>query len=226
MRGDPAFSTEGWDPAQTADRLGALIDKMIQKCPDAVIIVASIIPTCRSGAITLTEQFQALVPGIVQTRFAAGHKVAMAGFNAWPTSKLRDCIHPTDDGYDVMGDWWYDFITQIPSSWWSAPQGPDPVRDLERNGGINENIPPLDWGTSPIVDSSNEHIAAAANGALEDGDSVWSSCKRNPHWYSTGKLASGRGVEGEHKFHVDWNTGHEILPATGLDPEYVRCVNR
>jgi len=41
-------SVEGRDPSAAAERLGNLIDKMVQKCPDAVILVAVIINTCRA----------------------------------------------------------------------------------------------------------------------------------------------------------------------------------
>lgn len=47
MSPDISVSTEGRDPAAAAERLGALIDKMLQKCPDATILVAMIISTTR-----------------------------------------------------------------------------------------------------------------------------------------------------------------------------------
>lgn len=144
MSPDISVSTEGRDPAAAAERLGALIDKMLQKCPDATILVAMIIGTTRPTKAPQTAQFRALIPGVVQTRSAAGKRVIAVDFTKFPTKLLRDGIHPTDDGYRAMGDWWYDFMTQIPPSWISVPEGPDPVRDISSNGGPDENIPPLD----------------------------------------------------------------------------------
>jgi len=76
-----------------------------------------------------TKQYQALIPNIIETRAAANKHVLAVDFTKFPTSLLRDCIHPTDLGYRVMGDWWYDFITQIPSGWLAPPIGPDPFRN-------------------------------------------------------------------------------------------------
>lgn len=36
---------------------------------------------------------------------------------------IDDCIHPNSHGYRKMGDWWYDFTTQIPKSWSWAGDG-------------------------------------------------------------------------------------------------------
>jgi ABC-type branched-subunit amino acid transport system substrate-binding protein len=44
------IATEGNDPAAAANRLGALIDKMIAACPDAVILVAKILNVGVCGA--------------------------------------------------------------------------------------------------------------------------------------------------------------------------------
>ncbi|KFY90678.1 hypothetical protein V500_05016 [Pseudogymnoascus sp. VKM F-4518 (FW-2643)] len=166
MSPDSSVSTEGRDPVAAAKRLGALINKMLQKCPDATILVAMIISTTRPAQAPQTAQFQALVPGVVQTREALGKHVIAVDFTKFPTKLLRDGIHPTDGGYRTMGDWWYDFMTQIPRSWISVPEGPGP--------------------------------------------------------YPTGKLASGRGVNGDFKFHSKWESAGQVMPATGLDPKYTR----
>lgn len=218
MSPDSSVSTEGRDPAEAAQRLGALIDKMVSKCPDATILVALIIPTTRVTQIPQTTQYQALISGIVQTRYAAGKHVIAVDFTTFPKGLLRDGIHPTDGGYRIMGDWWYDFMTQIPKSWISEPEGKDPVRDISSNGGPDANIPPLDQGTSPIEVTSPTHILEAAKAAT-----VWKfACKKDVEWHSTGKLASGRGVNGDWKFTSKWESKGQVMPATGLDPKYVR----
>lgn len=217
MNPSSGVSTEGHDPAEAAVRLGTLIDKMFDKCPDATILVAMIISTTRPTQIPQTVQYQALIPGLVQTRYAAGKHIIAVDFTTFDL--LQDGIHPTKPGYRVMGDWWYDFMTQIPKSWISEPVGDDPVRDIGSNGGPDENIPPLDTGTSPIEVTSAAHIVNAAKWAL--GDKL-KFCSKNPDWYSTGKLASGRGVNGDWKFSSKWLSEGQVMPATGLDPQFVR----
>ena len=70
----------------------------------------------------------------MQTCAAAGKHVIAVDFTQYRTSLLRqgsDCVHPTSTGYGIMGDWWYDFITQVPEVWITPPVGPDPVRTVD-----------------------------------------------------------------------------------------------
>lgn len=63
----------------------------------------------------------------------ANNDVIAVDFTKYPTSLLRpgnDYVHPTDLGYHTLGDWWCDFVTQIPSSWLTPPIGPDPLRNV------------------------------------------------------------------------------------------------
>ncbi|KAM4066890.1 GDSL-like lipase/Acylhydrolase family protein [Hirsutella rhossiliensis] len=121
MNPNHTISTEGNDPAQAVDRLGSLVDRMIELCPDAVILVAMIINTCDPAQAPATHEFQSLIPGAVQRRYDAGHRVLAANFTSFPTTELRDCIHPTNPGYSLFGDFWYDFFTQIPRDWIQKP---------------------------------------------------------------------------------------------------------
>lgn len=123
MNPDNIISTEGNDPAQAVERLGKLVDLMMQLCPDAVILVAMIIDTCNPLQAPGTHEFQRLIPGAVQSRFDAGHHVLAANFTSFPVTELRDCIHPTNEGYRLFGDYWYDFVTQIPRDWIQKPIG-------------------------------------------------------------------------------------------------------
>ncbi|KAM3459088.1 hypothetical protein MY3296_000235 [Beauveria thailandica] len=153
MNPNHAVSTEGNDPAQAADRLGKLIDRIVGKCPDATVLVAMIIDTCDPSQEPQTLRFQKLIPGIVQKRRAAGRHVLAVDFTTFVPKHgneiLRDCIHPTNRGYRIMGDYWYDFLTQIPRGWIRAPVGKDPSRPAltairGRNGGT-DNVPRPDY---------------------------------------------------------------------------------
>ncbi|KAI5458718.1 SGNH hydrolase-type esterase domain-containing protein [Mariannaea sp. PMI_226] len=125
----PQYSTEGNDPTEVADRLGDLIDHIIKKCPDAVILVAIIINSCNSHQAPQIPKYRSLIPGVVQKRLDAGHHVLAVDFSMFPRNQLQDCIHPSNKGYKMLGDYWYDYITQIPTSWINDPVGDDPVRD-------------------------------------------------------------------------------------------------
>jgi lysophospholipase L1-like esterase len=128
LNSNNVISTEGNDPAAAAKRLGLLIDKFIDACPDATILVAMIIGTWDPAQAHRTHQFDALVPGVVRQRRDAGKRVLAVDFTSFPNKLLRDGIHPTNEGYNVFGDYWYDFVTQIPVEWIQPPVGDDPDR--------------------------------------------------------------------------------------------------
>ncbi|KAI3544900.1 GDSL-like Lipase/Acylhydrolase [Colletotrichum abscissum] len=141
MNPNPAVSTEGNDPAAAAERLGTLIDQMITACPDATILVAQIVDTCSAEQEAATVAYQKLIPGIVEQRRNASHHVLAVDFAALGTGILRDdCIHPTDEGYRTMGDYWYDFIAQIPKDWVTQPIGDDPDRSKDEAARASKSL--------------------------------------------------------------------------------------
>jgi hypothetical protein len=235
MNPNRAISVEGNDPNGAAERLGALIDQMIKTCPDATILVAMPISTCDQAQQPATAVFQSLVPGVVQQRRAAGNKVIAVDFSPFSMGSLRDCIHPSIQGYREFGSFWYQFIAQIPPEWIEAPIGPDPDRpvhfDFSANGGLDTEVPPPDWGADPIAVSSKDEIKNAANIAGSDGARI---CNAFPHWQGTGKIALGLGRTGDWKYHKNWiQPGpNDLAPSKGtlgkaadglhLDPRYVR----
>lgn len=129
MNPNGAISTEGHDPVAASERLGGLIDKMTAACPDAVVLVAMIIGTCNAEQSPQTKVFQSLVPKVVAPRVQAGKHVLAVDFSTFRLDNLRDCIHPTNQGYWLVGYYWYDFIAQIPQDWIAAPVGKDPKRE-------------------------------------------------------------------------------------------------
>ncbi|KAI8316014.1 Multidomain esterase [Colletotrichum sp. SAR11_59] len=84
---------EGNDPKDAAERLGKLIDQVVEACPSAVVLVAMIINTRDEGQQRNTVPYQGHIPGIVASRQVAG--------------LLRvDGVHPTNEGYRHFGDYW------------------------------------------------------------------------------------------------------------------------
>lgn len=188
MNANSAISTEGNDPAGAAERLGKLVDKVLDACPDAVVLISMIIDTCDPQQSPRTQQYEALVPGVAKQRRDAGKHVLAVDFTTFSKSLLRDCIHPTNEGYHLFGDYWYDFVGQIPKDWINDPVGSDPDRSggINDNGGIDHNIPPPDWGMSPIQTTSKQDVRDAADTAGNGGPR---GCKTTPHWWGTGKIA-------------------------------------
>ena len=179
-----------------------------------------IINTCNGDQFPQTKEFQQLIPGVVKKRFDDGYHVLPVDFTTFETSMLRDCIHPTNDGYKVFGDYWYDFVTQIPSKWIKVPVGSDSDHGdgSDANGGLDTNIPAPDWGTSPIKPKSPQSVSDAANNAAAIG-----SCSSNPHWYPAGQIAKGNvGVNGDWKYQKNWVSAGKVGSGLRSDPRYVR----
>jgi hypothetical protein len=241
-----SIATEGNDPNGVADRLGQLIDRIIISCPGATVLVAIPISTCDHNHQAIMAVFQSLIPSIVQPRRNAGKKVIAVDFSSFSTSLLRDCIHPSEEGYRAMGDLWYQLIMQIPTDWIEQPLGGEPPLpppplppppqtgpgiNMNANGGLDHNVPPPNWGEDPIKDTSKDAISIAAGIAGIGGTR---SCNAFPHWQATGKIALGLGRTGDWRYHKNWvqSPAGELLPgnsivgkaADGLhmDPKYVR----
>lgn len=132
MNSNSHISKEGNDPALVASRLKEMVEKMIYKCPDATILLGMIANTCDSKHYhdqrERTKVYRRHIADVAAGLAAKGSKVLAADFGPFEDFWLSDCVHPTHFGYQVMGDWWFDFIRQIPEGWIGKPVGPDPVR--------------------------------------------------------------------------------------------------
>ncbi|KAK1448624.1 hypothetical protein CMEL01_07939 [Colletotrichum melonis] len=217
------IAKQGNDPSRAASRLGKLIDQIVDACPDAVVLVAMIISTCEEAQQVNTAQYQALIPGIVQSRRAIGKHVLAVDFTTFPTGSLRDCIHPTNQGYRDFGDYWYDFISQIPSDWIRQPVGDDPDRPtlpgIDANGGLDGAIPSPSWGINPIQVSSRSSVRTAA---LLGGSGGERTCKGGPVWRATGMIASGFGKAGGWQYRKNWTEAGKVADGLKLDSKFVR----
>lgn len=225
MNPNPDISKEGNDPKEAAGRLGKLVDKMVTECPDATILVAMIINTCNEDQSPATKEFQKLIPDVAKQRKDDGKHVLAVDFTTFSTNDLRDCIHPTNDGYKIMGDYWYSFVSQIPENWIKNPVGPDPDNDdadSSKNGGIDKDIPAPDWGKSPVQASSKEAVSDAVEFAT-NGEDRSATCKENPEWRGAGKIAlGGIGSNGDWKYKKDWVDEGEVAEGIGRENRYVR----
>jgi lysophospholipase L1-like esterase len=110
------------DPNTASDRLGSLIDELVIAVPDAVILVAQLIPSTTKSTETNIENFNAAVEGIVAVRANAKKKVLLVDMSkAVTTSDLADGLHPNDEGYIKMAATWYNAIQQASLNGWISP---------------------------------------------------------------------------------------------------------
>ncbi|HEY3496657.1 MAG TPA: SGNH/GDSL hydrolase family protein [Polyangiaceae bacterium] len=98
------------NPNGAPDRLGTLIDQIVQELPDTLLVVSNIIPLPMSASAVNT--YNAAVPGIVNARKDAGkHVVLVDQFTGFPTNELGDGVHPNQAGYARMARAWYPAIS-------------------------------------------------------------------------------------------------------------------
>jgi len=95
-------------------RLGALLDRIINDAPNALLVVAKITPTPDDGANSSIQTYNNAITGLVQSRAANGKHIAAvdmyAAFTAhtdYKTALMNDFLHPNDAGYVVMADVWF-----------------------------------------------------------------------------------------------------------------------
>jgi lysophospholipase L1-like esterase len=100
------------DPTGMATRLDALVDKLAQNAPDALIVVAQI-TTARTDN-DIRDAYNAKIPGIVQSHAAKGRHIISVDQNKLPMSGLSpDGVHPNDQGYAYMASVWYAAIKNV-----------------------------------------------------------------------------------------------------------------
>ncbi|KAL8688084.1 MAG: hypothetical protein Q9218_005918 [Villophora microphyllina] len=173
------------EPYATApDRLDSLISKVLSVCPDATVLVAQIIHIRDAAADARVQTFNSRVPGLVAAQVANGHtNIAAVDFSSVTSGDLIDGLHPTNSGYEKMGDIWFSAIQNAASKGWiKAPVGPDPS-GTGTGTGHQECLSGLFWYPA-------QNGAQIASGVGHGGDA-----KFVPNWVppSPSQVASGIG---------------------------------
>jgi lysophospholipase L1-like esterase len=87
------------------NNLSGLLDSIIATVPDALIVVAQIIPLPGNTAV---DTYNAGIPDLVDGLAAAGKHVTYADLNTgFENTDLDDGVHPNQGGYEKMAEDWY-----------------------------------------------------------------------------------------------------------------------
>ncbi|QLH26375.1 FG-GAP-like repeat-containing protein [Streptomyces sp. Rer75] len=103
--------------ATAPDRLGKLIDQILEDAPEAVILVATLIPSTKDGMQPRIDAYNARVPGVVKDRQDQGKHVLLADMSMVTTADV-DGSHPNDNGYRKMADVFYNEIWRAATRGW------------------------------------------------------------------------------------------------------------
>lgn len=94
-------------PDGITERLGTLLDRLLEGNPQALLVVSTIIPLS-FGSV---DSYNQAIPGVVQSRVEAGaHLILVDQFTGFPTSELGDGVHPNEAGYSRMAGVWFEAI--------------------------------------------------------------------------------------------------------------------
>jgi lysophospholipase L1-like esterase len=110
-----------WDLTNAPVRLGLLLDRITTTSPNALLVVAKLIPSMDQGGMDANiRTYNEGVGQVVQQRIAAGKHLmlvdmygAFAQNQNFRTQWLADFLHPNADGYAAMARTWYPAIKQF-----------------------------------------------------------------------------------------------------------------
>jgi lysophospholipase L1-like esterase len=102
------------DLANAGTRLGLLLDRIAMYAPNALIVVAQMVPTKDDGENQRVITYNSAIPNLVKTRADAGKHIVMvdmySAFTSNPNYKtqyMNDNLHPKDAGYVAMANVWW-----------------------------------------------------------------------------------------------------------------------
>jgi hypothetical protein len=102
------------DPGGAPGRLSTFVDTLTSMFPNALLVVAKIIPY--PAQATNVNTFNQTIPAMVQMKAGMGKHVLMVDLNTgFDTSTMlsTDGIHPNQTGYNFMGDTWYSVVGSL-----------------------------------------------------------------------------------------------------------------
>jgi lysophospholipase L1-like esterase len=108
------------DVANAPARLGALLDQISERVPDALLVVAQLVPTTVAATNARVDAYNAAIPALIEARVSAGKHLRLVDMNApfvanasFATALMNDFLHPNDAGYVVMGRTWFSAIEDV-----------------------------------------------------------------------------------------------------------------
>jgi lysophospholipase L1-like esterase len=108
------------DLANAPNRLGTLLDQITDGAPDALLVVAQIIPITVAATNTRVLAYNAAIPALVDERAAEGKHIRLldmytpfANTPNFANTLMNDFLHPNDTGYVLMGQTWFNAIEDV-----------------------------------------------------------------------------------------------------------------
>jgi lysophospholipase L1-like esterase len=199
---------QNYDVAHAPNRLSTLIDHITSTVPSAEVFVAQIIPLGWSSADLVN--FNAAIPGIVQSKVATGKHVHLVDmYHALTTADLSsDGVHPNAGGYDKMAATWYQALLSVPGSLGNPGGGPSSTPPTTRPTTTPPTIPPATG--CRVVDA----VSAWNTGLTENITVTNTSTSAVNGWSLTFTLPAGQSITSG--WNATYSTGTAQVTARNL----------
>jgi hypothetical protein len=103
--------------AEAPRRMGLLLDRIYAAAPNALIVVAKIVPTTDDGRNQVVTTFNNALPAVVAARAAAGKAILLVDMFQpfvsqadYKTALMADSLHPNEAGFAKMADVWWNAV--------------------------------------------------------------------------------------------------------------------
>ena len=114
-----------FSPSKAPQALSRVIGNIIEGCPGATLLVATIPPLLRPELAKKVLDFNGALPAVVKMYAGKGNKIALVDTKGVKPEHIHsdDGIHPNDSGYKIIAQAWYDSIVLAGRSGWiEAPR--------------------------------------------------------------------------------------------------------
>lgn len=152
---------QNWQVSTAPARLTGIITDILNKAPDATVLVATLVPSTDPAVEASIAAFNQSVPAVVQGLQGIGAHVGLADMIAVTTSDLADRLHPNDTGYQKIADSFNAAIQKADDKGWiqdpvdcgSIPAGcSDPaIAARDEPDGTDPNAPDTGWPAPPPI---------------------------------------------------------------------------
>jgi lysophospholipase L1-like esterase len=141
------------DLSNAPQRLDMLVTDVLDKCPASVILVAKIINcTLSTEDQAAIDSFNSAIPDMVSKHSRLGYKIRLVDQTNVGGRFLSDNIHPTDAGYNLMAQNWFQAFQALPDSW---------IREAQIAGGSTGHAEDCDKGRDSPFDVRQDGVNAA-----------------------------------------------------------------
>jgi lysophospholipase L1-like esterase len=177
---------QNFNLAGAPGRLSTLLDRITNTKPAAEVFVAQIIPIANATQDAAARNFNATIPGIVQSKVNAGKRVHLVDMHsALTTADLIDGVHPTANGYNKMAAVWFNALLSVPGSIGSPGTG----TNLLANGNIESGTTGWSVFGGGTLAANTAVVHGGATSLLRSGrTAAWNG----PAQDLTSRLVNGR----------------------------------